>query len=68
MRLVRTIIQLYHCVKYSSLYRFQTVSNIRQSTGCNNAHGIVDIKGFHSFLQIDLMNLIENLIVHSLPP
>ena len=69
--LVGTIIQLDHGVKNSSLYRFQTVSDIRKGTGSNNAHRIIDVEGLHTFLQIDFLNLIKDpaLIIHlKIPP
>ena len=48
--LVRAVVQLDHGIEHSSLYRFQTVSYIRQCPGSDNAHGIVDIGGFHGLL------------------
>ena len=52
MWLVRSIIQFYHGVQNTSLYRFQTIPDIRQCTGSNNGHGIIDIRCFHRFFQI----------------
>ncbi len=30
-------------------------------TGSNNTHGIIDIRGFHGFLQIHFMNFVKNI-------
>ena len=50
VRFVRTIIQFYHGVQNSSLYRLQTVPDIRQCPGCNNTHGILNVGLLHFFL------------------
>ena len=66
MGLIRTVIQLYHGIENTPLNRLQAISDIRKRTGCNNAHGIVDIGFLHGFFQIDFMNFIKNIIFHCL--
>ena len=66
MRLIRTVVQLYHGIQYPSLYRFQTISDVRKGTGGNNTHGIIYIRFFHGLLQIHLMDFIKNIVFHSL--
>ena len=39
--------QFVHIVESSSLYRLQTISDIRQGSGNDNAHGIVDERFLH---------------------
>ena len=48
MRLIRTVIQFYHRIKNTALYRLQTVSYIRKSTGSNDTHSIVYVECLHS--------------------
>ena len=50
MWLIRTVVQFYHGIQHSSLYRLQTVSYIRQRAGRDNAHGVINVRGFHCFL------------------
>ena len=66
VRLIRTVVQLYHGIQYPSLYRFQTISDVRKGTGGNNTHGIIYIRFFHGLLQIHLMDFIKNIVFHSL--
>ena len=66
MGLIRTVVQLYHGIQHPSLYRFQTVSDVRKSTGGNNTHGIIYIRFFHGLLQIHLMDFIKNIVFHFL--
>ena len=66
VRFIRAVIQLDHGIQNSSLHRFQSVPYIRKSTGRDNAHGIVDIRLFHGFLQIHLMDFIKNIVFHFL--
>ena len=64
VRLIRPVIQFNHGIKDAALYRLQTVSHIRQRTGGNDAHGIIDIRIFHLFLKIDVLYLVKNFIIH----
>ena len=64
VRLVRTIVQLDHRVHDSSLYRFQTISYIRQGTGRNNTHRVVDIRGFHCLFQIHFVDFVKYIVFH----
>jgi hypothetical protein len=64
VRFIRSVIQLNHGIENSSLHRLQPVSHIRKRTGCNHAHCIIDIRGFHGFFQIHVMNFIKNIIFH----
>ena len=73
MWLVRSVIQLNHCIQNTSLYRFQSISDIRQCTGSNNRHRIIDIGSFHCFFQIHRFDCIktvfvENIFVHFITP
>ncbi len=68
VRLVRTVVQLDHRIKNTSLNRFQTVSYIRKRTRSNNTHGIIDIELFHGFFHIHFMNFIKNIIFHWYSP
>ena len=68
VRLVRTVVQLDHRIKNTSLNRFQTVSYIRKRTRSNNTHGIIDIELFHGFFHIHFMNFIKNIIFHWFSP
>ena len=56
VRLWRIKTDLIHCIEYSSVNRFQTVSDIGQRTGNNNAHGVVQKAFSHFILQIDINN------------
>ena len=49
IRLVISNPQLLHIVQGSSLYRLQTVSDVRQSSCNDNRHRIIDIVFFHNF-------------------
>ena len=68
VRLVWTVVQFDHGVEYPSLYRLQTVPHIRQGAGCDNAHGIVDIRFLHRLFQVDFVNFIKNIVFHVLSP
>jgi hypothetical protein len=61
-RIVGTIIQFYHGIQYTSLNRFQTISYIRQCSGSDNAHGIVNIRVLHGLFQIHLVDFVKNII------
>ena len=50
VRLIRTVVQLDHGVKHTPLHRLQTIPHIRKRSGCDNAHGVVDIGIFHGLL------------------
>ena len=50
VRLVRTVVQLDHGVKHAPLHGLQSVSHIRKGPGCDDAHGVVDVGGFHGLL------------------
>ena len=39
--------QFIHIIQCSSLYRFQSVTHIRQGSGDNNTHGVIDIGFLH---------------------
>ena len=50
-----------HGVENSSLYRLQTVPDIGQSSGYDNAHGVVDIALLHFLVDVhgnDLIHLV----------
>ena len=64
MRFVRTIIQFYHGIQYTSLNRFQTISYIRQCSGSDNAHCIVNVRVLHGLFQIHLVDFVKNIIFH----
>ena len=64
VRLVGTVIQFDHRVQNSSLYRFQTISYIRQCTGRNNTHRVVDIRGFHCLFQIHFVDFVKYIVFH----
>ena len=64
MWLVRTIIQLYHGIQYTTLNRFQTISYIRQCSGSDNAHCIVNVRVLHGLFQIHLVDFVKNIIFH----
>ena len=64
VRLVRSVVQLDHGIEDTPLHRLQTISYIRQCTLCNDTHGIVDVGTFHCFLQIHIMYLVKNLVIH----
>ena len=42
----------------------QLFFDIRKRTACDNAHRVVDVGGFHRFLQVNLLNLVKYFIVH----
>ena len=64
MRFIRSVVQFDHGVENSALYRFQSVSDIRKRSGCDYAHGIINVGFLHGFFQIHVMNLIKYLVVH----
>jgi hypothetical protein len=49
VRPVVTYSQLIHIVQCSSLYRFQSVPYIRQCSGNDNTHGIINKRLLHHF-------------------
>ena len=48
VRAVVTDAQLIHIVKGPALYRLQSVTYIRQRSGNDNAHGVIDIGFLHN--------------------
>ncbi len=65
VRLVRSVIQFDHGIQNPALDRFQSISHIRQRPGSNDAHGIADVRLFHSLFQVYFMDLIKNIIFHT---
>ena len=65
--LVRGIAQFTHCPEYSSLYRLQAVSDIRQRTGYDDAHRVIDIRIAHGLVQIHFLNsaAVKYVVVHA---
>ena len=49
IRFIITDAKFVHIIKCSSLYRLQTISDIRQCSCYNNTHGIIDIRFLHYF-------------------
>ena len=68
VRLVGSVVQLDHGIKDPPLNRLQTIPDIRQRTGGNDAHGIVDVGLLHGLFQIHFLNFIENVRFHSSSP
>ena len=68
MRFVGTVVQFDHGVEDPSLHRLQAVPHIREGTGSDNAHGIIDVGNLHRFFQVYLMDFIKNIIFHCLSP
>ena len=66
MRLIRLIMQLDHREQDTTLYRFQTISYIRQCSGSDNAHRIVDVGFLHRFFQVNIIDPVKYLIIHGL--
>ena len=58
---IRLQIHFVHGVENSSLYRLQTVTDIGQCSGYDNAHGVVDVALFHFLVDVygnDLIHLV----------
>ena len=64
VRLIRTVIQLNHRIKHSSLHRFQAVAHVRECPGGDNAHRIIDVRRFHCLFQINVMNFVKYIWFH----
>ena len=62
--LIRPVIQLNHGVQDSSLNRLKSVSYIRKRSGDDNAHSIINVRGFHGLLQVYVMYLIKHGFIH----
>ena len=43
-----------HTVKDTAVYRLEAIAHIRQSTRDNHRHTVVDVRGFHLILNVDL--------------
>ena len=68
VRFVRTVIQFDHTVENTSLHRLQPVSYIRQRSGSDHTHGVVDVRFFHCPFQVHFLNLIKNIVFQNLCP
>ena len=64
--LVGPVIQLDHRIKDTSLNRLEAIPYVRKSPGSDNAHGIIDIGALHGLFQIDLMDIVNQHIIHIL--
>ena len=62
--LVRTVVQFAHGIKDPSLYRFESVPDIRQRSGRDYAHRVINIGSLHCFLQIHILNPVKYSIFH----
>ena len=68
VRLIRSVVQFYHGIENSSLYRLQAVSYIRKGAGCNYAHGVFDVGFLHFCLQVHFLNFVKYIIFHLVSP
>ena len=65
VRLIRAVIELNHRMKNSSLNRFQSIPDIRKSSGYNDTHGVINIGTLHRLFQINFIYIIKNsAVVH----
>ena len=65
VRAITSDAKLMHIVESPSLYRLQTVPHIRQCTGHDNAHGIVNIRLLHD---IGIFCFYDHFFTHAFPP
>ena len=49
---VMCISQTHHSVKYTAMYRFESISHVRKGARYNHRHAIVDVRAPHLFLNI----------------
>ena len=60
-----------HSVEHSSMYRLQTIADVRQGAPDDHAHGVIDIASLHLLFDIDRYSLIEGenslLVAHRCP-
>ena len=59
VRLVRRIVQFTHGEQHTPLYRLEAVPHIRQRSGSDDAHGVVDVRRLHGLLEVDLLDLVK---------
>ena len=62
---VTGIADTFHTIEYTAVNRFESVAHIREGTGHDDRHGVVDIRLFHFLLDVDLDDsiLVECLII-----
>ena len=53
VRLIRSVIQLDHGIEHTSLNRFETIPHIRERTGHDDGHRIVDVRATHLLIDLD---------------
>ena len=64
MRLVGTVIELYHRIENSSLNGLEAVPYIGKRTCRDYAHRIIDVEGLHFFFEIYFLYFVKNSIFH----
>ena len=48
-----------HTEEYAAVNRLETIAHIRERTGHNHRHTVVDVRGLHLLLDIDLQNSVH---------
>ena len=55
---LRAVAVVEHGVENAAVHRLETITDLRQRTANNHAHGVVDIARLHLFIDVDRANLV----------
>ena len=54
IRFVTCVANAGHTIEDAAVNRLEAITHIRQGTSNNHRHTVVDVRGFHLFLDVDL--------------
>ena len=63
--LIRLVVELYHGVEYTALYGLKSVTNIRQGTGSDYTHGVINVILLHGLFHVYFLDLVKNFVIHN---
>ena len=65
VRFVAGVTDAHHSIQYTAMNWFESVTHIREGTGHNHRHGIVDVRGLHFLLNVDFQNsVVVKRLIH----
>ena len=65
MGFVTGIADAHHTVENTAVDGFEAVADIREGTRHDNRHGVVDVRGLHFLLNVDLQNsVVVKRLIH----